>query len=122
MIVFNIQKYATMENPTPGKTYKETLLGIDNAESVCGVFAIIQPGEKGGAYHVHSEREHLILIIKGDGVEIIEGKNNPVKTGDVLFRPAREKHTLITESDQEMRYMGFCSCTPGDPDREELEE
>ena len=68
MIVFNIQKHAAMENPTPGKTYKETLLGIDNAESVCGVFAIIQPGEKGGAYHVHSEREHLILIIKGDAV------------------------------------------------------
>ena len=121
MIVFNSQQYAAMENPTPGKQYKETLLGIDNAKSVCGVFTIVLPGEKGGAYHYHSEREHLIFIIKGEGVEIIEGKENPVKTGDVLFVPAGEKHTIANKSDSEMRYLGFCSCTPGDPDRVELE-
>ena len=117
MKVFNSQEYAKKENPTPGKTYKTNLLEELNAESLCGNFTIVIPGEKGGAYHYHEKREHIIFIIAGEGVEIVEGQEFPVKAGDVLFVPAKEKHTIANKSDKDLRYLGFCSCTPGVPDR-----
>ena len=121
MKVFDSEAYSKLENPTPGKHYKTDLLRELKAKSLCGVFTIVQPGDKGGAYHYHEEREHLIFLIKGKGVEIIEGEEFPVKAGDVLFVPAGEKHTIMNNSNEEMRYLGFCSCNPDDPDRHLLE-
>ncbi len=120
MHIFNSREYAVKTNPTPGSTYKTDILSDLKAQSLCGVFTIVMPGDKGGAYHYHEEREHLIVIIEGEGVEIVEGKEFPVKAGDVLFVPAGEKHTIVNKSKREMRYLGFCSCTPGVPDKQEV--
>lgn len=121
MEIFNSTEYAKKKNPTPGKTYKTDLLAEVGAQSLCGVFTIVMPGEKGGVYHYHEKREHLIFIIAGEGVEIVEGQEFPVKAGDVLFVPAEEKHTIVNNSKKELRYLGFYSCTPGEPDRVDLE-
>lgn len=121
MKIFDSAEYSKKENPTIGKTYKTDILSELNAESLCGVFTIVMPGDKGGAYHYHEKREHLIFIIKGEGVEIVEGEEFSVKAGDVIYVPAKVKHTLINKSDKELRYLGYCSCTPGDRDRVEFE-
>lgn len=121
MHIFNCTEYAQKTNPTPGKTYKTDILSDLKARSLCGVFTIVMPGDKGGVYHYHEMREHIIVIIKGEGVEIIEGREFPVKSGDVLFVPAGEKHTIKNNSAGELRYLGYCSCTPGVSDRQELE-
>ena len=121
MKVFNSQEYAKKANPTPKETYRTYLLEELNAESLCGNFTIVKPGDKGGAYHYHEKREHIIFIIEGEGVEIVEGEDFPVKAGDVLFVPAKEKHTIVNKSDKDLRYLGFCSCIPGVLDTIKLE-
>jgi len=121
MEIFNSAEYAGRANPTPGKTYKTNILAELGAQTLCGVFTIVMPGDKGGAYHYHEKREHLIFIIAGKGVEVVEGKGVPVRAGDVLFVPAGEKHTIVNNSQEELRYLGFFSCTPGVPDKVELE-
>jgi quercetin dioxygenase-like cupin family protein len=58
-------------------------------------------------YHYHKNRESIIIFISGEGIEIIEGEEFPVKTGDVLFIPAGEKHTTLNRSDHDLRYLEF---------------
>jgi len=120
MKIFKSGEFASMKNPTPGSTYKEDLLKKLNAQSLSGVFGLVAPGDKGGEYHVHEKGEHIIFIISGEGVELVEGKEIPVKAGDILYVPAGEKHTTVNNSKGELRYLGFFTCTPGKADRVEF--
>ena len=120
MKIFKGEEFGGMKNPTPGKTYKKDLLKELNAQSLSGVFGLVVPGGQGGDYHVHERGEHIIVIVSGEGVEIVEGEDFPVKAGDVLFVPAGEKHTIVNRSDKELRYIGFMTCTPGKKDRIEF--
>jgi len=36
-------------------------------------------------YHYHNNRESIIIVIRGEAAEVIEGKEIPVRAGDVLF-------------------------------------
>ena len=120
MKMFKREEFARMENPTPGSTYKQDLLKKLNAQSLSGVFGLVLPGDKGGDYHYHEKGEHIIFIISGEGVERVEGKEIPIKAGDILYVPAGEKHTTVNNSKGELRYLGFFTCTPGKADRVEL--
>jgi uncharacterized cupin superfamily protein len=120
MKIFKNEEFAGMKNPTPGKTYKKDLLKELNAQSLYGVFGLVLPGDKGGAFHYHERGEHIIVIVNGEGVEIVEGAEFPVKAGDVLFVPAGEKHTIVNRSDKELRYLGFMTNTTGKPDKIEV--
>ena len=120
MKIFKGGEFAGMKNPTPGKTYKKDLLKELNAQGLYGVFGLVVPGGQGGALHYHERGEHIIVIVSGEGVEIVEGAEFPVKAGDVLFVPAGEKHTIVNRSDKELRYLGFMTNTPGKADKIDL--
>ncbi len=120
MKIFKTEEFVRMENPTPGSTYKQDLLKKLNAQSLSGVFGLVAPGDKGGEYHYHEKGEHVIFIISGEGVELVEEKEIPIKAGDILFVPAGEKHTTVNNSKRELRYLGFFTSTPGKADRVEL--
>lgn len=121
MKIFNSEEFINMENPTPSTTFIKELLGAQDAQRLIGVFGLVVPGSKGGNYHYHEKGEHIITIISGEGTEIIEGEEFPVKAGDVLFIPAGEKHTIMNNSDRDLRYFGFCTCTvPGKRDMVEV--
>jgi mannose-6-phosphate isomerase-like protein (cupin superfamily) len=94
MKVFRGEKFAEMNNPTPGKTYKKDILKELNAQGLHGVFGLVVPRSQGGDYHHHESGEHIIVILSGEGLEVVEGGEVPVKAGDVLFIPAGEKHTI----------------------------
>ena len=52
------------------------------------------------------------MAISGEATEILEGKEIPIKAGDVIFIPRREKHTTVNTSHQEFRYLEFFTCPP----------
>jgi len=112
MKIFKTGEYARMENPTPGATYKPELLTQGHgAKHLGGVFGLIPPGSP-GVYHYHEQRESIIIVIRGEATEIIEGKEIPVREGDVLFIPAGEKHGIVNRSGSEFRYIEFFTHPP----------
>ena len=112
MKIFKTEEYARMENPTPGAAYKPELLTRElGAKHLGGIFGLIPPGSP-GVYHYHQQRESIILVIRGEAFEIIEGQEIPVREGDVLFIPAGEKHGIINRSGREFRYIEFFTHPP----------
>jgi uncharacterized cupin superfamily protein len=120
MKVFRQERFTAMKNPTPGKTYKKDILKEAGAQGLRGIFRVVAPGGQGGDYHYHERGEHIIVILCGEGFEVLEAGEVPVKAGDVLYIPAGERHTIVNRSDRELRYFGFMTQTPGVKDRIEL--
>ena len=93
MKLFKIEDYVKLENPTPGEMHRpEILLSEHNAKALGGMLGLLPAGCQ-VPYHFHKNRESIIIFISGEGIEVIEGEESPVKAGDVLFIPAGEKHT-----------------------------
>ncbi|MFH1241489.1 MAG: cupin domain-containing protein [Pseudomonadota bacterium] len=113
MEIFKTEEFINMENPTPNSTYKREILKGLHAQSLLGVFGLVVPGGQGGDVHSHDKGEHIILILSGEGVELVEGKEFPVKAGDILFVPAGLKHTILNRSNKDLRYLGFLSVGQG---------
>lgn len=63
-------------------------------------------------YHYHNNRESILIAISGEAIEVIEGKEIPIKAGDVLYIPSGEKHTTINRSDKDFRYLEFFTYPP----------
>lgn len=120
MKVFRGDKFAEMKNPTPGKTYKKDILKELDAQGLHGVFGLVVPGGQGGGYHYHEKGEHIIVILSGEGFEVLEAGEVPVKAGDVLYVPAGEKHTIVNRSDKDLRYLGFMTQIQGVKDKIDL--
>ena len=116
MKVFKTEDYVKMKNPTPGKFYRSDLLtSADPAKDLGGIFGLLVAGSQ-VPYHYHVKRESVIIAISGEAIEVIEGKEFPIKAGDVLFIPPGEKHNTINRSNQDFRYLEFYTCPPGPSD------
>ncbi|MCM1026953.1 MAG: sugar phosphate nucleotidyltransferase [Roseburia sp.] len=50
-------------------------------------------------YHSHKYRDEIWNIIAGRGTVIIDGRRQPVQTGDVVTMPANCRHTIIAETE-----------------------
>jgi quercetin dioxygenase-like cupin family protein len=112
MKVFKVDDYLKKQNPTPGKTYREdTLTKADEAKELGGLFGIMVAGAQ-GEYHYHRQRESLLFIIAGEGAELVDGKEHPIKAGDVLFIRPGEKHTVVNKSDKDLRFLEFFTHPP----------
>jgi quercetin dioxygenase-like cupin family protein len=112
MKIFKSEEYIKMANPNPGTTYRPEILTQDHqAKSLGGMFGILVAGAR-VPYHYHNKRESIIIAISGEATEVIEGKETPIKAGDVLFIPAGEKHNTINRSNQDFRYLEFFTSPP----------
>ena len=112
MKLFKVEEFIEMENPTPGESYRpEILTNEHGAKDLGGMFGLLVPGSQ-VPYHYHKNRESIIIIISGEGIEIIEGREFPIKTGDILHILAGEKHTTVNRSDKDLRYLEFFTCPP----------
>jgi quercetin dioxygenase-like cupin family protein len=116
MKIFRTEEYGRMQNPTPGEKYRGEIIGsVDRAHDLGGIFVVLVPGS-GPPYHSHEKRESIIVAISGEATEILEGKEIPIKAGDVIFIPPGEKHTTLNRSDREFRYLEFFTCPPAEGD------
>jgi len=112
MKVFKSEEYIKMANPTPGQPYRPEILTKEHqAKNLGGMFGLLVAGSQ-VPYHYHNTRESIIIVISGEAIEVIEGKEIPIKAGDVLFIPAGEKHTTINRSKQDFRYLEFFTYPP----------
>jgi len=112
MKLFRIEEYIRLKNPTPGQRYRpEILTAADGARDMGGMLGLLVPGSR-VPYHYHQNRESVLIIISGEGIEIIEGKEFKVTAGDILFIPAGEKHAILNRSDRDLRYLEFFTCPP----------
>jgi len=110
--IFKSHEYISMKNPNPGEPYRpEILTKEQNAKNLGGMFGLLPPGTQ-VPYHYHKERESLIIVISGEAIEIVEGKETTIKAGDVLFIPAIEKHMVINNSKEDFRYLEYFTCPP----------
>lgn len=112
MKVFKTDDYIRMENPTPGEPFRpEILTNEHGAQNLGGMFALLAPGNR-VPYHYHNQRESVIMIISGKGIEIMDGEEIPIAAGDTFFIPAGVKHTTINNSDKDLRYLEFYTNPP----------
>ena len=58
-------------------------------------------------YHLHKKRESIFVAISGEAVEVVDGKENPFKTNDIIYVPAGEKHMTANRSDKEFFFIEF---------------
>jgi len=107
MKIFHKEELSRIKNPTPGQRHRlNVLTEEDSAKALAGHFSILFPGGD-VPYHYHEKRESLIFLMEGDIVEIVDGKEFPVKAGDTIFIAAGEKHKMENRTDREARYVEF---------------
>lgn len=107
MEIYKIKEFVNAKIPDTGGRYKkEILTNEQKAERFGGIFAALLPHSQ-TPYHFHENRESIIIAISGEAIEIVEGKEIPIKTNDVLFIPPKEKHGTVNRTDKEFRYLEF---------------
>jgi mannose-6-phosphate isomerase-like protein (cupin superfamily) len=112
MKLFRTEDFISIENPTPGKPYRlEILTAEGKAQDLGGILGLLPPGIP-GTLHYHKRRESILFIISGEGVELVDDKETPIRAGDILFIPPGEKHTVLNRSDKEIRYLEFFTYPP----------
>jgi len=112
MKVFKTEEYNRLENPTPGKFYRSTILSEEhNAKDIEGIFGLLVPGSE-VPLHIHNKRESIFIPITGEVTVIYEDQEHTVKVGDVVYMPSGKKHGLVNRSDKDMRYLEFYTNPP----------
>lgn len=71
---------------------------LDVEEESMTIKVILNPGHKMN-YHSHEHRNEIWNVIAGTGRAILDGREQEVKPGDVLYMPAGCKHTIIAETE-----------------------
>ena len=107
MELFRTEAFIQMANPTPGEIYRLDLVTPEKGANELGGFLVIIPEGGEMPYHYHEKMESLIFLIKGEATEVVEGKEYPVKAGEVLSIPPGEKHKIVNRSTEDLRYLEF---------------
>lgn len=71
---------------------------IDVEEDSMTIKVTLNPGHKMN-YHSHEKRDEVWTVINGYGKTVVDGKETPVKVGDVVIMAAGCKHTVIAGND-----------------------
>lgn len=112
MQIFRTEEFLAKKNATPGEFNKDEILTeAHDAKDLGGLFVIIPSGQD-SPYVYHRKREQIIFFLTGEVIAIIDGKEVPLKAGDVLYTPAGEKHKLENRSDEDVRFFEFFTIPP----------
>ena len=61
---------------------------------------LIPPGGRHAAeLHIHPDAEEIIVITRGQGTAILDGKERPVKEEDVIYVPPYGEHEIPNTSE-----------------------
>jgi len=109
MKILRSEELKGIVNPTPDVRYRlNVLTEEDSAKALAGHMSILHPGGD-VPYHYHEKRESLIFLFDGELVEIVDGREFPIKAGDLVFIAAGEKHKMENRTTREARYVEFFS-------------
>jgi quercetin dioxygenase-like cupin family protein len=68
---------------------------------------IIYPPGTAAANHHHEGAEHFMYVLRGRGTVYANEKPFPVRKGDVIYYPDRERHYLKAAADEELVFAEF---------------
>jgi quercetin dioxygenase-like cupin family protein len=68
---------------------------------------IIYPPGTAAANHHHEGAEHFMYVLRGRGTVYANEKPFPVRKGDVIYYPDRERHYLEAAADEELVFAEF---------------
>lgn len=68
---------------------------------------IIYPPGTAAANHHHEGAEHFMYVLRGRGTVYANEKPFPVRQGDVIYYPNRERHFLEAAADEELVFAEF---------------
>jgi quercetin dioxygenase-like cupin family protein len=68
---------------------------------------IIYPAGTAAANHHHEGAEHFMYVLRGRGTVYANEQPYPVRQGDVIYYPDRERHYLEAAADQELVFAEF---------------
>ena len=68
---------------------------------------IIYPPGTAAANHHHEGAEHFMYVLRGRGTVYANEKPHPVRKGDVIYYPDRERHYLEAAADEELVFVEF---------------
>ena len=71
---------------------------LDVEEESMTIKVILNPGHRMN-YHSHEHRNEIWNVIAGNGKAILDGREQMVKPGDVLYMPAGCRHTIIADTE-----------------------
>ena len=112
MKILKIEEYLKIINPNPAEPFRtEIITSKDKAFNLGGMLGVLAPNTS-VPYHFHKKRESVIIVISGEGTEIIEQEEFPIKQGDIIFIPAGEKHKTINNTNTDLRYIEFFTNPP----------
>ncbi|HEV8688011.1 MAG TPA: cupin domain-containing protein [Gaiellaceae bacterium] len=55
---------------------------------------VLQPGQSGGLYHAEKNQEGF-LVLAGEGLAVVEGRERPLRQWDYFHSPAGRPHVLV---------------------------
>lgn len=70
---------------------------------------IIYPPGTAAANHHHEGAEHFMYVLRGRGTVYANERPFPVRAGDVIYYPDRERHYLEAAKDEELVFAEFFS-------------
>jgi quercetin dioxygenase-like cupin family protein len=68
---------------------------------------IIYPPGTAAANHHHEGAEHFMYVLRGGGTVYANERPLPVRKGDVIYYPDRERHYLEAAADEELSFAEF---------------
>jgi len=68
---------------------------------------IIYPPGTAAANHHHEDAEHFMVVLRGRGTVYANEQPFPVRQGDVIYYPDRERHYLEAAKDDELVFAEF---------------
>lgn len=101
MIIRNINEVPTAPVQMDGVKGARMAVMVGRADGAPN-FALRQFAvEPGGHTPRHShDYEHEVFIVSGKGTIFLDGKVNPIKSGDVIYVPAHELHQFQSDATQ----------------------
>ena len=76
------------------------------SKAVKGEMIIYPPGTAAANHH-HEGAEHFMYVLRGRGTVYANEKPYPVRKGDVIYYPDRERHYLEAASNEELVFAEF---------------
>jgi len=75
-------------------------------KAVKGEMIIYPPGTVAANHH-HEDAEHFMYVLRGSGTVYASEQPFPVRAGDVIYYPDRERHYLEAAADEELVFSEF---------------
>jgi quercetin dioxygenase-like cupin family protein len=79
---------------------------LSGSKAVKGEMIIYPPGTAAANHH-HEGAEHFMYVLRGRGTVYANEKPFPVRKGDVIHYPDRERHYLEAASDEELVFAEY---------------